>query len=84
MGNSNTTIDWGRFSFRRNISIGHNHDEPITVSDFREGARSMMGLGYIAPDIAQSAFNIYDHNRKGYLDQNEASGAYGYLERLYS
>jgi len=62
----------------------YNHDEPITASDFREGACRMMGLGFIDDDIAQSAFNIYDHNRKGYLDQNEASCAYGYVHRLYS
>jgi len=62
----------------------YNHDEPITASDFREGACRMMGLGFIDADIAQSAFNIYDHNRKGFLDQNDASCAYDYLHRLYS
>ncbi len=63
--------------------LGRNHDEPITVSDFRDGA-CRMGLGYIDTDIAQSAFNIYDHNRKGYLDRNDAICAYNYLNRLYS
>jgi hypothetical protein len=56
---------------------------PISASDFRQGACGL-GYGFIAPDIAQSAFNKYDHNRKGYLDRNDAYGAYGYLHRLYS
>ncbi len=54
----------------------------ITASDFREGAHRM-GLGSIGADIAQSAFNAFDRNRNGYLDRNDAYGAYGSLHRLY-
>ncbi len=63
--------------------IQPNNLAMITASDFREGA-SRMGLGFIDDDIVQSAFNTCDDNRKGYLDQNEASCAYGYLHRLYT
>ncbi len=83
MGNSHTRIDWGGLSFSRDVSIGHNNGS-ITESEFREGASRMMGLGYISPDIAQSVFIKCDHNRKGYLDQNDAYSAYEYLHRLYS
>jgi len=55
----------------------------ITASDFREGAYRM-GLGSIAPDIVQSAFNTFDRDHKGYLGRNDAFSAYGYLHRLYS
>ena len=61
----------------------YNHDGLISASDFREGA-CRMGLGFIDADVAQSAFNAFDRNRKGYLNQNDAFGAYGHLHRLYS
>ncbi len=66
-------------------SSGHNlnQDGLITASDFREGAYRM-GLGSIAPDIVQSAFNTFDRDHKGFLNRNDAFGAYGYLHRLYS
>ena len=82
MGNASGNIDVGNFSLKSGFSLGHNNGR-FTESEFREGA-SRMGFGYIAPDIAQSAFNIYDHNRKGYLDRNDAICAYNYLNRLYS
>ena len=43
-----------------------------------------MGLGHVGADIAQSAFRAFDRNGNGYLDHNDAYGAYGYLHRLYS
>jgi hypothetical protein len=61
----------------------YNHDGLITASDFREGAYRM-GFGSIGADVAQSAFNAFDRNRNGYLDRNDAFGAYGHLHRLYS
>ena len=75
MGNS------GKRPPRENYPF-YNHDR-ISASDFRQGACGL-GFGFIAPDIAQSAFNKYDHNRRGYLDRNDASFAYDYLHRLYS
>ncbi len=84
MGAGSAKLKLPGLSVNSGFSFGRNHDEPITVSDFRDGASRIMGLGYVAPDIAQSAFNIYDHNRKGYLDRNDAICAYNYLNRLYS
>ncbi len=60
----------------------YDHNGLITASDFREGAYRM-GLGTIGADVAQSAFNSYDRNHNGYLDVNDAYGAYGSLHRLY-
>jgi Ca2+-binding EF-hand superfamily protein len=54
----------------------------LTANDFREGA-NRMGLGSIGADVAQSAFNSYDRNHNGYLERNDAYGAYGSLHRLY-
>jgi len=61
----------------------YNRDGLVTASDFREGAYRM-GLGPIGADVAQSAFNLYDRNHNGYLDVNDAYGAYGHLHRLYN
>jgi hypothetical protein len=60
-----------------------NHDGMISAADFRQGACGL-GFGFIDADIAQSAFNKYDHNRRGYLNQNDAFCAYDHLHRLYS
>ncbi len=82
MGTGIAKIELPFLKVNSGFRLGHNNGS-ITESEFREGA-SRMGFGYIAPDIAQSAFNIYDHNRKGYLDRNDAICAYRYLHRLYS
>ena len=59
-----------------------NGDGMITAADFRERAMHM-GFGPIGPDVADSAFNIYDRDRRGYLDRNGAMRASFYLDRLY-
>ena len=82
MGAGSANLKLPFVSVNSGFRLGHNNGS-ITESEFREGACGL-GFGSIAPDIAQSAFNMYDHNRKGYLDRNDASGAYGYLHRLYS
>ena len=73
------------YSNYTNNSLTRDYDRNglITASDFREGAYKM-GFGSIGADVAQSAFNAFDRNRNGYLDRNDAFGAYGHLHRLYS
>ena len=74
---------FGYSNFGGNFAQDYNRDGLITSADFREGAYNM-GLGYIGAEVAQSAFNRYDRNHNGYLDYNDAYGAYGMLHRLYS
>jgi hypothetical protein len=57
----------------------YNHDGLITASDFREGAYRT-SLGFIEANIAQSAFNAFDRNHKGYLDRNDAFAQIVFVE----
>jgi hypothetical protein len=79
---SNCYNDGSIRDYNHNI-FKRDYNGMISASNFREGA-GRMGLGFIDADIAQSAFNIYDHNHNGYLDRNDCLGAYRYLHRLYS
>jgi hypothetical protein len=73
---------FGYSNYGNSFARDYNGDGLITASDFREGAYRM-GLGPVGADVAQSAFNAFDRNHNGYLDRNDAYGAYGYLHRLY-
>ena len=68
--------------YGRPFGFDYNRDGLITAADFAIGARSM-GWGPIGEDVARSAFRAYDRNNNGYLDYNDAYGAYGSLYRLY-
>ena len=73
---------FGYSNYGNSFARDYNGDGLISSSDFREGAYRM-GLGPMGADVAQSAFNAFDRNHNGYLDRNDAYGAYGYLHRLY-
>ena len=73
---------FGYSNYGNAFARDYDNNGLITASDFREGAYRM-GLGSIGADVAQSAFNLFDRNRNGYLDVNDARGAYGHLHRIY-
>ena len=54
-------------------------DEIITSSDFVIGAQE---LGPIQPEVALSAYKIFDKNKNGYLTIEETRAAYAYIRRL--
>ena len=73
---------YGGHGYGGPLARDFNHDGLITEADFAIGARSM-GWGAIGESVARSAFRYYDKNRNGYLDVQDAHGAYGHLHRLY-